>query len=138
MSLRLKHFSSIMIPVVNTAFARGLIDKSAPWLPFAAERLVRFHDTIDGDIPVAVDVGRWENGLLYVYWALWPTAPDVTLEQPLFGYFWPSDVWGWGQIDRRADLQLNAFGDDHCRVPRKRRVAKIKPVSIDPAMTTLL
>ena len=138
MSIRVKHFTSIMIPVVNAAFARGLIDKSDPWLPLAAERFVRFHDTIDDDIPVAVDVGRWENGLLYVHWALWPTAPDVTLEQPLYGFGWPGDVWGWGQVDRRVDLQLNAFGDYHCRVPRKRRVAKIKSVSIDAAMTTML
>ena len=138
MSIRQKRFTSIMIPVVNAAFARGLIDKAALWLPLAAERLVRFHDTIDGDIPVAVDVGRWENGLLYVHWALWPVAPDVTLEQPFVGYSWPGEVWGWGEVDRGIDLHLSAIGGYHCRLPRKRRVAKIKSVSLDAAMTTTL
>lgn len=127
-----------MIPVVNAAFARGLIDKGAPWLPLAAERLVRFQDTIDGDIPVAVDVGRWENGLLYVHWALWPAAPDVILEQRFVSYGWPGDGWGWGEVDRGIGLHLSAFGEYHCRLDRKRRVAKIMPVPLDPAMTTTL
>ena len=137
MSIRVKNFTSIMIPVVNAAFARGLINKAAPWLPYAAERLVRFHDTIDGDVPVAVDVGRWEDGLSYVHWALWPVAMDVTVAQP-FGYRWPGDVWGWGQVDRRVGLQLNAFGEYHCRLSRTRRVGGIKPVTLDRAFTTKL
>lgn|GEM_PF-4573664 len=138
MSLKLKHFTSIMIPVANAALARGLIDKTSPWLPLAAERFVRFHDTIDDDIPVAVDVGRWENGLLYVHWALWPTSTAVTVEQPFVGYSWPGEVWGWGEVDRGIDLHLSAIGGFHCRRARSRRVERIKSVSLDPAMTTTL
>lgn len=136
MSVRLQHFTNVMIPIVNAAYARGLINKAAPWLPLRTERFVRFHANIDGDIPAVVDIGRWEDGLSNIYWALWPTASDVVLEQPYAGGPFPGEVWGWGELDRRWDLRLSDPVDYHCSKSRKRRVARIPRVPLNAAFTT--
>lgn len=145
MSITVQRFTKVIVPIVNAALARGLIDKTMPWLPLAIERFVRLVDVIDGDIPVVVDVGRWQNGLSHIRWALWPKSLDVSLEspvycyeRPLYSYEWPGEVWGWGTIDRRWDLALDAFGEFHCRQPRHARIDAITRASLDGRMTTRL
>ena len=138
MSISRERFTKVVIPIVNAALEQGLIDKTAPWLPLATQRHVRLLCVIDGDIPVAADVQRWEDGLCYFRWALWPTAPEVPLERPIYSYDWPGDVWGWASVDRRWDFRLDEFGEFHCRRPRLGRVDAIPRAPLDARMTTRL
>ena len=138
MNITRERFTKVIVPIVNAALARGLINETAPWLPLAAERNVRFLDVIDGNIPIAVDVGRWQDGVSHIHWALWPTAPGVSLERPVYSYEWPGDVWGWALIDRRWNLSLDDLGEFRCRRPRLSRIDAIVRVPLEGGMTTLL
>jgi hypothetical protein len=138
MNITRERFTKVIVPIVNAALMRGLIDKAAPWLPLASERNVRFVGVIDGTIPVAVDIGRWQDGISHVLWALWPTAPDVSLERPVYYYEWPGDVWGWATIDRRSDLWLEEFGEFRCRRKRLSRIDAMSRTPLDGRIATRL
>jgi hypothetical protein len=138
MNITRERFTKVIVPIVNAALMRGLIDKAAPWLPLAPERNVRFEDTIDGDIPIAVDVGRWRDGLSHILWALWPVKPGVPLQRPVYYYEWPGDVWGWATIDRRSDLWLEEFGEFRCRRKRLSRIDAMSRTPLDGRVTTRL
>ncbi len=95
---------------------------------------MRFTDTIEGDIPVLIEVGHWRYEALEIQFALWPCSDQLSIEACRSRGKWPGDVFGFMVLDRRIGLRLCGVGEFHCRVVRKPRLDNIAGVPLDDRM----
>ena len=126
---------NITIQIANMARERGLVDQPYPWSSDTQRTYIRFHDVLDGDIPLIAEVSNWRGGTCDIRWVLWPKTLEVSLDGLFQSCTWPGDVWGTAYVDRQWSCCL-FDGRFHCRRDRRLRLDAIAEAPLHSCMTS--